>query len=77
VTIERLGNGLNGIRFNAGGNVAIENRVIRDFKLAGINISPSNSSSFSMSNTIASNNSFGGDGIVVDPTGEAAVGRRA
>ncbi len=72
LTIEGLGIGNNGIRFIAGGNLAIENCVIRNFFFAGINIAPSTStsSSVSVSNTIASNN---GRGIVFVPTGSAVV----
>jgi hypothetical protein len=70
LTIEGLGTGSNGFLFNTGGNLAIENCVIRNFTIAGINISPSTSSSFSVSNTIASNNFTG---IIVRPTGSAAV----
>jgi len=71
LTIEGLGSGTNGIQFNTGGNLAIENCVIRKFANRGINISPSPSSSFSVSNTIASNP--GNIGIFVQPTGAAAV----
>jgi hypothetical protein len=70
LTIEGLGS-LTGIQFNTGGNLVIENCVIRGFTNAGINISPSTSSSFSVSNTIASNNGFAG--LWVQPTGSAAV----
>jgi hypothetical protein len=56
LTIEGTGGGNSGILFNTGGNLAIENCVIRDFTNAGINIAPNTSSSFSVSNTIASNN---------------------
>ncbi|MDQ6867465.1 MAG: right-handed parallel beta-helix repeat-containing protein [Pseudomonadota bacterium] len=69
LTIEGLGSGQNGIQFNTGGNLAIENCVIRNFVGAGINISPRTSSSFSVSNTIASNT----DGIAIQPTGTAVV----
>ncbi len=72
LTIEGLGSGVNGILFNTGANLAIENCVVRNFTFAGINISPSTSSSFSVANTIASNNP-GGIGILVQPTGSAAV----
>jgi hypothetical protein len=71
LTIEGLGSGANGILFNTGGNLAIENCVIRNFVTAGINIGPSTLSSFSVSNTIASNN--GGPGIYVGPNGSAVV----
>jgi hypothetical protein len=71
LTLTGLGAGLNGIQFNSGGNLAIENCVIRNFANAGLNITPSTSSSFSVSNTIASNNSA--LGISVQPTGSAVV----
>ena len=72
LTIEGLGSGNNGILFITGGNLEIENCVVRGFTFAGINIasSTSTSSSFSVSNTIASNN---GRGIVFVPTGSAVV----
>jgi hypothetical protein len=73
LTIEGLGTGSSGILFNTGGNLTIENCVVRGFTIAGINISPSTSSSFSVSNTIASNNSSPGSGIYVEPTGSAVV----
>ncbi len=56
-----------GILFNTGGNLAIENCVV----LGAILITPSTSSSFSVSNTIVSGGS--NDGIVVGPTGSAGV----
>jgi len=71
LTIEGLGTGTNGILFNTGGNLAIENCVIRNFATAGINIVPSTSSSFSVSNTIASNNLA--NGILVVPIVSAVV----
>jgi hypothetical protein len=71
LTIEGLGSGQNGIQFNTGGNLAIENCVIRGFVTAGIAISPTTTSSFSVSNTIASHNS--NNGILVQLTGSAVV----
>jgi hypothetical protein len=71
LTIEGLRSGSSGIQFNTGGNLAIENCVVRNFANRGINISPSTSSSFSVSNTIVSNNAS--NGIVVQPTGSAVV----
>ncbi|MGC2222097.1 MAG: hypothetical protein WA624_06900, partial [Methylocella sp.] len=65
LTMDGLGGGSNGIHFNAGGNLAIENCVIRGFTNAGIAITPGTASSFSVSNTIASNN--GREGILVNP----------
>ncbi|MGH6847523.1 MAG: right-handed parallel beta-helix repeat-containing protein, partial [Methylocella sp.] len=73
LTILGLGTGLNGILFNSGGNLAIENCVIRGFTFAGINISPSTSGSFVVSNTIASNNPGLSEGILVRPIGSAVV----
>jgi hypothetical protein len=70
LTIEGIGGATKGILFNTGKNLVIENCVIRGFT-NGINISPSTSSSFSVSNTIASNN--GNNGILVQPTGSAVV----
>ncbi len=71
LTLTGLGSGSNGILFNSGGNLEIENCVIRNFTIAGINISPSTSSSLSVSNTIASNN--GESGISVSTAGSAVV----
>jgi hypothetical protein len=71
LTLTGIGSGTNGIQFNTGGNLAIENCVIRGFKTSGIVISPSTSSSFSVSNTIASND--GDFGILINPTGSAVV----
>ena len=71
LTVDGLGSGKAGIAFITGGNLEIENSVIRNFANVGILISPSTSSSFSVSNTIASNN-FGG-GITIMPTGAAIV----
>jgi hypothetical protein len=59
----------NGIQFNSGLNLAIENCVIRNVGF-GINISPSTASSFLVSNTIASNT---GIGIAIAPNGPAVV----
>jgi hypothetical protein len=41
LTLTGLGTGTNGILFNSGGNLAIENCVILNFTNAGINIAPS------------------------------------
>jgi len=68
LTIAGLGSGSSGILFTTGGNLAIENCVIRNFRFAGIFIAPTTSSSFSVSNTIASNN-FGGGILVAAATG--------
>jgi hypothetical protein len=74
LTIEGIGIANIGILFQTGGNLAIENCVIRGFfAVAGINISPSTSSNFSVSNTIAANNMVPGSGIDINPTGSAVV----
>ncbi|MGC2224277.1 MAG: right-handed parallel beta-helix repeat-containing protein, partial [Methylocella sp.] len=57
LTLTGLSTGATGILFNSGGNLTIENCVIRGFVHSGIKIAPTTSSSFSVSNTIASNNS--------------------
>jgi hypothetical protein len=70
LTIDGPGtSGLNGIAFGSGGNLEIENCVIRNFQ-TGIFIAPITSSSFSVSNTIASNNA---GGIGIQPSGSAVV----
>jgi hypothetical protein len=66
LTIEGIGGATNGILFNSGGTLAIENCVIRGFATAGLNISPSTTSTFSVSNTIVSNNSSN-EGSLSDP----------
>jgi hypothetical protein len=70
LTIEGLGTGTNGILFTTDGNLEIENCVIRNFAF-GINFSPNTSSTFSVSDTIASNN--GNTGILVNSFGSAVV----
>jgi hypothetical protein len=70
LTIDGPGtSGSNGIQFNTGGNLEIENCVIRNFE-SGIAILPTTSSTFSVSNTIASNNA---GGIGIEPFGSAVV----
>jgi hypothetical protein len=71
LTIDGIGVASTGIRFNTGLSLAIENCVVRKFSFHGLSILPSTSSSFSVSNTIASNN--GATGILVQPTGSADV----
>ena len=41
LTIAGIGGGINGILFNTGGNLAVENCVVRGFERAGISISSS------------------------------------
>ena len=70
LTINGIGGSSSGILFNSGGNLAIENCVVRGIGTS-ISIAPSTSSSFSVSNTIAS--SISGNGIEVVPFGSAVV----
>jgi hypothetical protein len=72
LTIQGLGSGKNGIEFATGGNLTIENCVIRNFTENGIAIVPTTSSNFSVSNTIASNNGNGA-GIIVQAVGAAVI----
>ena len=69
LTINGIGGSSSGILFNWG-NLAIENCVVRGIGTS-ISIAPSTSSSFSVSNTIAS--SISGNGIEVVPFGSAVV----
>ncbi|MGH6858485.1 MAG: right-handed parallel beta-helix repeat-containing protein [Methylocella sp.] len=72
LTIEGLGTGTNGIQFTTGGNLAIENCVIRGFTNAGINIAPTGSVAVTgvLRNVITSNNN---NGILVN--GTASTGK--
>ncbi|MGH6835090.1 MAG: right-handed parallel beta-helix repeat-containing protein [Methylocella sp.] len=71
LTIEGLGSGANGIQFNTGGNLAIENCVIRDFPGAGIRIAPTGSAAVTgmLSNVITDNNVAG-----IEVLGSASTG---
>jgi Right handed beta helix region len=61
LTIDGLGSGANGIQFTTGGNLEIENCVIRDFSGTGINIAPTGSAAVTgvLSNVITYNNPNG------------------
>lgn len=71
LTLRAIGVGSSGVRLYTGGTLTIENCVVRDFANAGINLSPTTSGSFSISNVIASNN--GHIGVRVHPRGTAVV----
>jgi hypothetical protein len=71
LTINGAGNALNGVAFNTGGTLTIQNCVIRNLTGQGINFIPSNSSSLSVSNSYVGNN--GGHGILVSPSGSASA----
>jgi hypothetical protein len=76
LNIDGLGTGANGVVFNSGGSLAIVNCVIRHFAGYGatgngVLIQPTTGSmSFVISNTIASDNAFGGI-IYFPPSGTA------
>jgi hypothetical protein len=59
--------GANGITFNTGGALNIQNCVIRGFSADGLNLAPTGNTDINVSNTIASGN--GNVGIVVSPSG--------
>ena len=71
LTINGAGNALNGVAFNTGGTLTIQNCVIRNLTGQGLNFIPSNSSSLSVSNSYVGNN--GGHGILVQPNGSASA----
>jgi hypothetical protein len=58
--------GFNGITFNTGGALNIQNCVIRGFNESGLNLLPTVASDINVSNTILSGNF---DGILLDPAG--------
>jgi hypothetical protein len=59
--------GNNGITYNSGGVLNIQNCVIRGFQFAGLLLAPTGSTDINVSNTIVSDSA--GDGIVVQPAG--------
>src|SRR5262249_50058029 len=63
--------GANGITFNSGGVLNIQNCVIRGLAGDGLHFSPATSASLSVMHSWVGNN--GGYGIVVRPTGSASV----
>jgi hypothetical protein len=66
LTVEGAGIGRNGIVFNSGGNLDIENSVVRNFTVDGIHLSPTGTSTFTLLNTVVSDNA--GVGIFIIPT---------
>jgi hypothetical protein len=56
--IDGAGSGANGIQFNTGASLNVQNSVIRGFS-NGINFQPNGSSALSVGNTLVSNNSTG------------------
>jgi hypothetical protein len=56
--IDGAGSGANGIRFNTGASLNVQNSVIRGFS-NGTNFQPNGSSALSVGNTLVSNNATG------------------
>jgi len=74
------GNGINGVRFLAGGTLHIRNSMIRLFNAAdgyGISFRPSGASSLTITDTMITNNgtAITGGGILISPTGAAGTAR--
>ena len=66
LTLNGSGAGHNGIEFDAGASLIVENSQIQQFTDTGIYFAPSIASSLFVSNTLVANNGF--DGIAVFPT---------
>jgi hypothetical protein len=72
LTIEGLGTGVNGIQFDAGSALYVEDCTINNFQQWGIYVDPSaGQSNVFVSHTVLRNNSD--DGIFFGPTGSATV----
>jgi hypothetical protein len=71
LTIEGASIGETGIAFTTGRSLTIENCVVRHFAADGIDLDPSASGNFAISNTLVADNT--GDGILVLPTGAGTV----
>src|SRR5262245_40331321 len=69
--IEGAGIGLDGIQFNTGKSLTIENCIIRNLTNDGIQFFPSASSSLAVLDTLLADN--GANGIVVSPSGSGTV----
>jgi hypothetical protein len=61
----------NGIVFNSGGSLTVRDSVVRNFTFDGIDFFPTASGTFSISNTLVSDN--GGNGIGVTSTGSGTT----
>jgi len=72
LTIEGGGVGTNGIQFNTGQSLTIENCVVRNHTNNGIVFAPNASSDLIISETFIANNK-GGNGIAVIPSGSGKV----
>jgi hypothetical protein len=60
-----------GIQFNSGGSLTVRDSVVRNFAFDGIDFFPTASGTFSISNTLVSDN--GGNGIGVTSTGSGTT----
>jgi hypothetical protein len=71
LTIEGLGTGLSGVKFNSGGALYVQDCTINHFQ-TGINVAPSSGqSSVFISRTVVRNNS--NDGMLFSPSGAASI----
>jgi hypothetical protein len=68
--IDGVGTGANGILFNSGGSLNIQDSLIRNFTGAGISVAPSAAAAVFVSDTVLADN---GDGVVIAPSGSAVV----
>jgi hypothetical protein len=71
LTIDGLGIGSNGIVFNTGASLTVENSVIRGFTGVGIWFFPTAACKFSVSNSLVADN--GASGIAVNASGSGAI----
>jgi hypothetical protein len=69
LVIDGFGSGLNGVTFNSGSALIIEDSIIRRFSANGINFVSSTQSSFDVVNTVVTNN--GNAGILDQPRAQA------
>jgi hypothetical protein len=74
LVIEGAGNGLNGIRFLAGGALHIEDCAIQGFTGVGIDAQPANAAELYIKNTVVrNNNGASGGGILLKPTAAGSL----
>ncbi len=74
LVIEGAGNGLNGIRFLAGGTLHIENCAIQGFNGVGIDAQPSTAAELYVVNTVVrNNNGASGGAILLKPTATGSL----
>ncbi len=71
LTVYGLGSGWDGVLFNSGGKLTITNCVFRHFVANGVDFNPSAAMTFSISDTVASDN--GGYGVSVRGTAGTAI----